>query len=46
MSASSSPAGLLSANTVPERAKRLIGQMIENVKGKYNIYHAGNSESK
>jgi len=39
------PINLVSVNTAPERAKRLIGILIEDVKDKYNIKHAGNSDS-
>jgi hypothetical protein len=39
------PINLVSVNTAPERAKRLIGILIEDVKDKYNIRHAGNSDS-
>jgi hypothetical protein len=36
---------LVSVNTVPERAKLVIGKVIDGVKGRYTIVHAGNSES-
>jgi hypothetical protein len=36
---------LVSVNTAPDRAKVVIGQVIENVKDRYNIIHAGNTES-
>jgi hypothetical protein len=39
------PINLVSVNTAPERAKRLIGILIEDVKDRYNIRHAGNSDS-
>lgn len=39
------PINLVSVNTAPDRAKKVIGQVIENVSGKYSIVHAGNSES-
>jgi hypothetical protein len=42
---SSQPINLVSVNTVPERAKKVIGQVIDNVKDRYAIVHAGNSES-
>ena len=45
MSFSRVPVNLVSVNTAPERAKRLIGRLIEDVKDKYSIRHAGNSES-
>ena len=37
---------LVSVNTAPERAKKVIGTVIEQVKTKYNIVHAGNAEGK
>ncbi|KLT46543.1 hypothetical protein CC85DRAFT_253674 [Cutaneotrichosporon oleaginosum] len=37
------PVNLVSVNTAPERAKKVIGEVIENVKHKYAIVHAGNS---
>lgn len=37
------PVNLVSVNTAPERAKVVIGTVIENVKDKYDIVHAGNS---
>lgn len=43
---SSTPVNLISVNTAPDRAKKVIGTVIENVKDKYNIIHAGNSTSK
>ncbi|KAK1926853.1 hypothetical protein DB88DRAFT_475833 [Papiliotrema laurentii] len=42
---SSQPINLVSVNTVPERAKKVIGQVIDNVKDRYVIVHAGNSET-
>lgn len=36
---------LVSVNTAPDRAKKVIGQVIELVKDRYSIVHAGNSES-
>ncbi|KAK1926889.1 hypothetical protein DB88DRAFT_475937 [Papiliotrema laurentii] len=36
---------LVSVNTVPERAKLVIGKVIDGVKGRYTIVHAGNSET-
>ncbi|KAG7528367.1 hypothetical protein FFLO_06207 [Filobasidium floriforme] len=39
------PINLVSVNTAPERAKRLIGILIEDVKDRYNIRHAGNSDT-
>jgi hypothetical protein len=46
MAPSEQPINLVSVNTAPERAKRLIGILIEDVKDRYNIRHAANSESK
>jgi hypothetical protein len=45
MSPSAEPVNLVSVNTAPERAKRLIGILIKDVADKYNIVHAGNSET-
>ncbi|WOO80287.1 uncharacterized protein LOC62_03G003801 [Vanrija pseudolonga] len=39
------PVNLVSVNTVPERAKKVIGQVIDSVKERYTIVHAGNSET-
>jgi hypothetical protein len=36
---------LISVNTAPERAKKVIGAMIELVKDRYDIVHAGNAQS-
>ena len=36
---------LISVNTFPERAKLVIGRVIEAVKDRHNIVHAGNSDS-
>lgn len=38
------PWRLVTVNTAPERAKRLIGQMIERVKDSYTIIHSANVE--
>jgi hypothetical protein len=43
------PAGpyrLVTVNTAPDRAKRLIGRVVEDVKEQYDITHAGNAASK
>ncbi|AAW41377.1 hypothetical protein CNA08170 [Cryptococcus deneoformans JEC21] len=40
---SSTPVNLISVNTAPDRANKVIGTVIENVKDKYSIVHAGNS---
>jgi hypothetical protein len=42
---STDPVNLVSVNTAPERAKRLIGILINDVKDKYTIVHAGNSDT-
>jgi hypothetical protein len=39
------PYRLVSVNTAPERAKRVIGRVIEDVKDKYEILHVGNADS-
>jgi hypothetical protein len=39
------PINLVSVNTAPDRAKIVIGKVIENVKDKYQIVHAGNTTS-
>lgn len=46
MSKTNHPVNLVSVNTAPDRAKKVIGAVIEGVKDKYSIIHAGNSESK
>ncbi|BEJ15684.1 hypothetical protein CspHIS471_0502890 [Cutaneotrichosporon sp. HIS471] len=40
---SSQTVNLVSVNTAPERAQKVIGTVIDNVKDKYTIVHAGNS---
>ncbi|EGP90473.1 unnamed protein product [Zymoseptoria tritici ST99CH_1A5] len=43
-----SPAGpykLVTVNTAPERAQRLIGQLVEALKDEYTIIHAANCET-
>ncbi len=43
------PAGpykLVTVNTAPERAFRLVGRVVEDVKDKYTIIHAANVDSK
>lgn len=45
MSTSNQAVNLVSVNTAPERAKIVIGKVIEGVKDRYTIVHAGNSES-
>ncbi|KAL2263292.1 hypothetical protein VTK26DRAFT_7412 [Humicola hyalothermophila] len=39
------PFRLVTVNTAPERAKRLIGRVVEDVKDKYIIIHAANAAS-
>jgi hypothetical protein len=48
MAEASKPLGpykLVTVNTAPERAKRLVGRVVEDVKNEYTIIHAGNAES-
>ena len=40
------PFRLMTINTAPERAKRVIGAMVENLKETYIIDYVVNSESK
>jgi hypothetical protein len=40
----SGPYKLVTVNNAPERAQRLIGRVVEAVKDKYTIIHAGNIE--
>lgn len=44
--APSGPYRLVTVNTAPERAKRLIGRVVEDVKDTYTIIHVANAESK
>ncbi|KAF2664155.1 hypothetical protein BT63DRAFT_429686 [Microthyrium microscopicum] len=39
------PFRLVTVNTAPERAKRLIGRVVEDLKESYTIIHAGNADS-
>jgi hypothetical protein len=39
------PYKLVTVNNAPERAKKLIGRVVEAVKDKYTIIHAGNADS-
>lgn len=39
------PFTLVTVNTAPERAKRLIGRFVEHVKDQYTIIYAANAES-
>ncbi|KAI0773291.1 hypothetical protein BD413DRAFT_473405 [Trametes elegans] len=36
---------LITVNTAPERAKRLIGRVVEDVRDKYTIVHVANVDS-
>ncbi|KAK3488181.1 uncharacterized protein B0T23DRAFT_224065 [Neurospora hispaniola] len=45
MSSSPGPYKLVTVNTAPDRAKRLIGRVVEDVKDKYTIIHVGNAAS-
>ncbi|KAL6860751.1 hypothetical protein ACO1O0_004785 [Amphichorda felina] len=40
------PFRLVTVNNVPERAKRLIGRMVEELKDRYTIDYVGNCTSK
>jgi hypothetical protein len=40
------PFKLVSVNTAPDRAKRLIGRVVEDVKEQYIIIHSGNATCK
>lgn len=39
------PYRLVTVNTAPERAKRLVGRVIEDLKDQYTIQHIANCES-
>lgn len=39
------PYRLVTVNTAPERAKRLVGRVVEAVKEQYTIQHVANCES-
>ncbi|EPS29611.1 hypothetical protein PDE_04561 [Penicillium oxalicum 114-2] len=45
MSSPKGPFRLVTVNTAPERAKRLIGRVAENLKDQYTIIHVDNCES-
>jgi hypothetical protein len=45
MSSPKGPFTLVTVNTAPERAKRLIGRMVEALKDRYTIIHVDNCES-
>jgi hypothetical protein len=40
------PYKLVTVNNAPERAHKLVGRVIEELKDRYNIIHAANAESK
>ncbi|PLB45236.1 hypothetical protein P170DRAFT_513269 [Aspergillus steynii IBT 23096] len=44
MSAPKGPYRLVTVNTAPERAKRLIGRVVEALKDQYTIIHVDNCE--
>lgn len=46
MAALKGPFKLVTVNTAPERARRLIGRLIEALKDEYDITHVDNCESK
>jgi hypothetical protein len=46
MSTPKGPFHLVTVNTAPERAKRLIGRLVEALKDQYTIVHVDNCESK
>jgi len=37
---------LVTVNNAPERAKRLVGRVVEDVKDKYDIQYVANADSK
>lgn len=43
--ASQGPYKLVTVNNAPERAKRIVGRVIEALKDQYTIIHAANAES-
>ncbi|KAK5155639.1 hypothetical protein LTS14_005900 [Recurvomyces mirabilis] len=36
---------LVTVNNAPDRARKIVGRVIDDVKGTYNIVHAANAES-
>jgi hypothetical protein len=40
------PYKLVTVNTAPDRARRLIGRVVEDVKDRYTVIHAANVDSK
>lgn len=45
MSAAKGPFRLVTVNTAPERAKRLIGRVADSLKDRYTIIHVDNCDS-
>jgi hypothetical protein len=45
MSTPKGPFRLVTVNTNPERAQRLIGRVVEDLKDRYTIQHIANCES-
>ena len=45
MASPQGPYRLVTVNTAPERAKRLIGRVVEALKDQYTIIHVDNCES-
>ncbi|KAL5336246.1 hypothetical protein BJX70DRAFT_285871 [Aspergillus crustosus] len=45
MSTPKGPFTLVTVNTAPERAKRLIGRLVEGLKDQYTIVHVDNAEN-
>lgn len=46
MAARKGPFRLVTVNTAPERAQRLIGRLVEALKEEYEIVHVDNCQSK
>lgn len=44
--APSGPYKLVTVNNAPDRAKRIVGRVVEDMKDQYQIIHAANAESK
>lgn len=40
------PYKLVTVNTAPDRARLLVGRVVEDVKDKYTIIHSANADSK
>lgn len=41
----SGPYKLVTVNSVPDRARKLVGRVVEEVKDQFTIIHAANAES-